>query len=74
MAELQREIGLFEACLKTLRKFELEDKEQCLDFRKMIAERASNKDTSIFIWKTIQKEESRVYLRENPDSLPLPTI
>lgn len=74
VAELQREIGLFEACLKTLRKFELEDKEQCLDFRKMIAERARNKDTSIFIWKTIQKEESSIYLRENPDSLPLPTI
>ena len=74
VAELQREIGLFEACLKTLRKFELEDKEQHLDFRKMIAERARNKDTGIFIWKTIQKEESSVFLRENPDSLPLPTV
>ena len=40
----------------------------------MIAERARNKDTGIFIWKIIQKEESSVFLRENPDSLPLPTV
>ena len=43
-------------------------------YRKMIAERASNKDTGIFIWKTIQREESSIYLREKPNSLPLPTI
>lgn len=74
VAELQREIGLFETCLKSLKKFELENEEQHLDFRKMIAERARNKDTGIFIWKTIQKEESRVYIRQKPNGLPIPGI
>jgi hypothetical protein len=67
VAELQREIGLFDACIKTLRKLENEKEEQFYDFRKIIFEKARNKDSEIFIWKTISDEESSIYIREIPE-------
>ena len=74
VAELQREIGLFEACLKSLRKFEFEDEVQHYEFRKMITERAKNKDTGIFIWKTIEKKERNIYIRQMPNGLSISGI
>lgn len=71
-AELQRELGLFDTCLKTLKDNEEELQDQHLDFREMIAEKASSKDNSPFIWKTIHKSESSIYIREQPNGLPLP--
>lgn len=65
VAELQREIGLFDACIKTLEK--LENEKQFYEFRKIIIEKARNKDSVIFIWKTICDEESSIYIREIPE-------
>ncbi len=74
VAELQREIGLFEACIKTLKNKELELQEQHLDLREMIIENAKNKDNSIFVWKTIDKKESNIYIRQTSNGLPIPGI
>jgi hypothetical protein len=63
VAELQREIGSFKACLDILNKLDNDGDDQHLDFRRMIAERAKIRDWKIFKWKTIENDESCIYIR-----------